>query len=404
MPDFQYRAITQSGELVSGSITAPTAAEVAKRIEFLGLVPIEAITETGAKREARFKFSGFSSPRAEDVTVFTRDLALLLKAGARIDDALDLLAADIDIGRLRPVVGQIRGHVLAGESLSDALTKHPNLFPPMYVALVKVGEASGALDHILDVLGSERNRAEVMRRKVVDALRYPTFVLLAACGVLVFFLLFVIPQFAAVLQDFNAKLDPIVAALFGFSKFVRANLDLVEEGAVVLILGGWLLLRRAAVRAKLFGLFLRLPGLRGVVRLHHTALFCRNLGILLASGVPLITSLRILMDMLATTETTAVWNKAVDRVRHGGKLSDGVSDTNLLPAMAIRMLRIGEETGQLAVLSGNVADFYESKLQRSLDRIVGVTGPIAIVIISAIVGGLIVSVMTALLSVTQIIE
>src|SRR6185369_11637681 len=140
VPDFQYRAITQSGELVSGSITAPTAAEVAKRIEFLGLVPIEAITETGAKRQARFKFSGFSSPRAEDVTVFTRDLALLLKAGARIDDALDLLAADIDIGRLRPVVGQIRGHVLAGESLSDALTKHPNLFPPMYVALVKVGE------------------------------------------------------------------------------------------------------------------------------------------------------------------------------------------------------------------------------------------------------------------------
>ena len=396
--------MTQGGELVSGSISAPTAAEVANRIEYLGLVPIETVTEAGGNYKERLKFSLLARPRAEDVTVFTRDLALLLKAGARIDDALDLLAVDIDIGRLRSVVAQIRGRVLAGESFSEALAHHPTLFPAMYVALVRVGEASGALDYVLEVLGSERNRAEAMRRKVVDALRYPAFVLLAACGVLSFFLLFVIPQFAAVLQDFNAKLDPIVATLFGLSKFVRSHIDVIEVAAIVLILCGWLLLRRAALRAKIFGALLRLPLLRAVVRLHQTALFCRNLGILLGSGVPLTTSLRILVDMIGASDNIAIWNKAVDRVRHGGKLSDALADTTLLPAMAIRMLRIGEETGQLPVLSGNVAEFYEAKLQRSLDRIVGVTGPIAIIIISAIVGGLIVSVMTALLSVTQIIE
>ena len=148
----------------------------------------------------------------------------------------------------------------------------------------------------------------------------------------------------------------------------------------------------------------RLPLLRSVVRLNQTALFCRNLGILLGSGVPLTMTLRILVDMLGATDNAANWNKVVDRVRHGGKLSEALADAALLPAMAIRMLRIGEETGQLPVLSGNVAEFYEAKLQRSLDRIVGITGPLAIIIISTIVGGLIVSVMTALLSVTQIIE
>ena len=208
MPSFRYRALTQSGELVSGSITAPTASEVANRIEYLGLVPIETITEARDNYSGQLSFSLLSRPRAEDVTVFTRDLALLLKAGARIDDALDLLALDLDIGRLRPVVAQIRGRVLAGESLSEALLHHPSLFPAMYVALVRVGETSGALDHVLDVLGSERNRDEAMRRKVTDALRYPAFVLFAACAVLAFFLLFVLPQFAAVLKDFNAKLDP----------------------------------------------------------------------------------------------------------------------------------------------------------------------------------------------------
>ena len=140
MPSFRYRALTQTGELVSGSITAPTASEVANRIEYLGLVPVETITEARATHGGRLNFSLFSTPRVEDVTVFTRDLALLLKAGARIDDALDLLAVDIDIGRLRPMVAQIRGRVLAGESLSEALVHHPTLFPPMYVALVRVGE------------------------------------------------------------------------------------------------------------------------------------------------------------------------------------------------------------------------------------------------------------------------
>jgi general secretion pathway protein F len=404
VPSFQYRALTQAGELVSGSITAPTASEVANRIEYLGLVPIETITEARDTYKERLSLSLFSRPRAEDVTVFTRDLALLLKAGARIDDALDLLAVDIDVGRLRPVVAQIRGRVMAGESLSEALMHHPTLFPPMYVALVRVGETSGALDHVLDVLGSERNRGEVMRRKVMDALRYPAFVLFAACCVLVFFLLFVLPQFAAVLQDFNAKLDPIVAALFDLSTFVRAHIEIIEVAAVVLIVCLWLVFRRAATRARIVGWITRLPLLRNVARLNRTALFCRNLGILLGSGVPLTMTLRILVDMIGAGDPPGVWSKAVDRVRHGGKLSDALADTALLPAMAIRMLRIGEETGQLPVLSGNIAEFYEAKLQRSLDRIVGITGPLAIVMISTIVGGLIVSVMTALLSVTQVIE
>src|SRR5712691_673722 len=216
MPNFRYRALTQSGELVSGSISAPNPAEVAHRIEYLGLVPIETVTEQDGAPAGRGSFSIFSRPRVEDITVFTSDLALLLKAGARIDDALGLLAIDMDIGRLRPVVAQIRAAVLAGESFGEAVSRYPSLFPAMYVALVRVGEASGTLAHILEALGQERARAEALRRKIADALRYPTFVLFAAGCVLMFFLLFVLPQFAAVLRDFGAKLDPMVSAFLGF--------------------------------------------------------------------------------------------------------------------------------------------------------------------------------------------
>src|SRR5437763_1168285 len=124
MPNFRYRALTQNGELVDGSISAPSAAEVAHRIEYLGLVPIETVEERAAALR-RFDLTLFSGARAEDVTVFTRDLGLLLKAGARINDGLELLAQDADIGRLRPTIAKIRAAVLAGESFGEVISRYP---------------------------------------------------------------------------------------------------------------------------------------------------------------------------------------------------------------------------------------------------------------------------------------
>src|SRR5689334_15660193 len=204
MPNFHYRALTQSGELVSGSIAAPTAAEVSRRIEYLGLVLIDTAADSGsAAAQSAAALLSFSRPRADDVTTLTRDLALLLRAGARIDDALELLASDMDIGRLRPVVAQIKASILAGESFAEAIARHPSLFPSMYVALVRVGEASGTLDQVLELLADERDRAATVRRKLTEALRYPLFLLFAAGCVMVFFLTFVLPQFSAVLRDFG---------------------------------------------------------------------------------------------------------------------------------------------------------------------------------------------------------
>jgi general secretion pathway protein F len=254
------------------------------------------------------------------------------------------------------------------------------------------------------VIGAERVRAEALHRKLADALRYPAFVLCAAGGVLLFFLLFVLPQFATVLRDFNAKLDPVVIVFLGLSEFLRGHAQGVGTGIVTALLAGVLVMRRPGSRAALIRQTSRLPLIRPVLMFHRTALFCRNLGVLLGSGVALTTTLRILTDIMAATGDGTAWTKTVDRVRHGGKLSDALLDTAALPAMAIRMLRLGEETGQLPMLAGRVAEFYEAKLQRSLDRIVGVAGPAAIVAISIVVGGLIVSVMTALLSVSQIVE
>lgn len=403
MPNFRYRAITQTGEIVNGSLSAPTAAEVARRIEYLGLVPVETVVDDGASAVSRATVALFNQPRPEDVTVFTRDLALLLKAGARLDDALELLASDTDIGRLHPVVAKIRAGILAGESFAEAIGEHPVLFPGIYVALVQVGESSGKLTHILELIATERSRAEALRRKLMDALQYPAFVLLAAGCVLTFFLVVVLPQFSSVLRDFGAKSDSAIAVFLDFSDFLRGHASAIVTAVIAFVVGAWLLLRRKGVRTAIIAEISRVPGISTIFNFYRTALFCRNLGILLSSDVTLTRTLRILVDIMAVTGRVDPWTAAADRVRHGGKLSDALATAAILPPMAIRMLRIGEETGQMPTLSARIAEFYEAKLQRSLDRVVGIIGPLAIITISIVVGGLIVSVMTALLSITQVV-
>ena len=404
MPNFRYRALTQAGDVVSGLIAAPTAAEVAHRIDYLRLVPIDVIVEDRVSQAFRLDFTLKRKARAADVTIFTLDLALLLKAGARLDDALELLASDSDTGRLHSTIRDIRSNILSGESFADALAKHSTTFPAMYVALVHVGEASGKLEHVLRVLARERSRAEGMRRKLADALRYPIFVLFAAAGVLVFFLTFVLPQFSAVLRDFGAEIDPTVRFLMRFSEIATAHTSFIGFTVVIVLAGGFLMARHPKTRLAAISQLTRMPLVRVISGFHRTAVFCRNLSVLLEAAVSLTTTLRILADMMAATGDGANWIRVMERVRHGGKLSEALVDCQALPAMAVRMLRLGEETGQLPDLAERVAEFYETKLQRSLDRVAGLIGPLAIVTISIVIGGLIVVVMTSLLSISQLVE
>ena len=406
MPTFRYRALSQVGEIVSGSIAAPTAAEVGQRIEYLGLIPINSVTEDNKaliKRGDAFVL--FSRPRPEDVTIFTGDLALLLRTGARINEALELLAADSDIGRMRSTATKMTSAILAGESFADAIAHHPSVFPPIYVALVRVGEASGNLVPILEAISTERQRAEALRRRLSDTLRYPAFLLLggrAPCCCSSSFSSCRNSQMSS--KTSTRSWIRFLVTFLGISDFLRNDMDSILVALACLLSVGFLLSRRSAVRLGVIDAVSRLPLVRPILGYRRTALFCRNLGLLLASGVTLPTSLRVLAEMMATSSDVSIWTQVVDKVRQGGKLSDAVAQTRALPPMAVRTLRLGEDAGQLSMLAGRVADFYDAKLQRSLDRLVGIVGPASIIVISMIVGGLIVSVMTALLSVNQVAE
>jgi general secretion pathway protein F len=405
MPTFQYRALSQVGQLVTGSIEAPNLAAVNSRVEVLGLIPIEAEAARPSKSGRRpLILAALTKPKPEDVTIFTADLALLLRTGTRVDEALELLAADPDLGRMRSTTTSLATSVLSGESFGEAVARHPAVFPKIYVALARVGETSGALAPTLEALAAERQRAEALSRRLVDTLRYPAFLLLAAGGVLLFFLLVVLPQFAGVFRDFQAKLDPVLVAFLGLSDLLRSQGQAIAATLLVVLLVGWITARQRALRRKVVEALGRLPLVGPIMDYRRTSLFCRNLGLLLSSGVTLAAALRILADAMEASGGSGKWSNIVEKVRHGGRLSDALAATAALPPMAVRTIRLGEDSSQLPMLAVRIADFYETKLQRSLDHAIGMVGPVAIITISVIVGGLIVSVMTALLSVYQTVN
>lgn len=398
MPTFTYKALDAQGRFIAGELEATDQRAVAAQLQRLGYVPLE---KPGAKSaDAGQSFFTFQrNISRKDVTVFLRELALVIRAGLTLDEALLLLAGEEKRG-LASIAREIRNAIAGGASFGDALLRHPRMFGPDLIAMVRVAEASGNLDGVLEAVGAERTRTEQLMEKVTSALRYPAILLVVAAGVLVFFLVVVVPQFASVLRDFGQQPDGMVGFVLGASDFLVENGEILAGilGAVLLV--GFLGFRQPPIRAAMFAYVSRMPGLRGILELRRTVLFCSSLGMLLGNGVTLTAALRVLQDLPGAG---LGFDTVVEGVRRGGRLVDALTKVGYLPALALRMLRVGEESGELAAVAKRTAEFYETKLSERLDRLSGIVGPVAIVAIASVVGGLIVSIMTALLSVNQLV-
>lgn len=398
MPAFNYKALDQSGRFVSGEIDASDRNEVEARLRQLGYVPLEMQADGAVARGSRFfSFGGFVSQR--EITVFLRELALVLRAGLSLSEALQLLAGEERAG-LAAIALNLRAAISGGSSFAEALRRYPQIFRADLVAMVRVAEASGHLERVLESVADERTRTERLMAKVAAALRYPAFLLAASLSVLVFFLTVIVPQFASVLRDFGSTPTGTAAFVLAVSDFLLANGSMIAAGIGIAALIFLLALRRPDFRRYAKDRASRLPGLRGILELRRTVLFCSSLSNLLQGGVTLTDALRVLVDLPAGADL----DRVVGGVRHGGRLVDALERIGYLPPIALRMLRVGEESGELATVARRTADFYDAKLTDRLDRLAGIIGPAAIVVIATIVGGLIVSILSALLSVNQLVS
>ncbi|MGP0094466.1 MAG: type II secretion system F family protein [Xanthobacteraceae bacterium] len=399
MPHFRYRAVTEAGEVVTGEVEAPSREEVVRRIEYVGHLPIEA----EATSQGFLSGSGLSrkSPRARDVTLFLRQLALLIGAGLTLEAALQTLG-DGASKSLSHFVNALRGSISAGESFAEALERHPSVVEPTYIAMVRAGEASGKLERVLGAIVEDRLHRERLADRFSAAIRYPLFLVGSAVLILMFFLLYVVPQFEPVFKDLGGRLNSGAAFVLTASSWMRANLDLFLGTCLLFVLISWLVLIRREWRGRVAAALGSIPGIAGPMRDRRTARIVGTLGLLLENGVALPSALRILGDLITEPRFVAAVGQVHDQVRAGRRFADALADTDLLPPLAVRMLRVGDETGDLASIAAHASQFYEHRLAIGLDRLMGAIGPVTIILVSVVIGALIVSIMSALLSITEL--
>jgi general secretion pathway protein F len=327
----------------------------------------------------------------------------LIGAGLTLDAALQTLGDDASKG-LAGFAGGLRASISAGESFADALEHHSSIIDPTYVAMVRVGEASGKLEAVLRAIVEDRTRRELMADRINSAIRYPLFLIGTAAVILLFFLIYVVPQFEPVFKDLGGRLNSGAALIVAASIWLRANVDLFLGGCLALILGTWLALSRREWRARIVAAIAQLPGISGPMGDRRTARLVGTLGLLLENGVALPTALKILRDVVTEPAYVAAVDHVHEQVRNGRRFADALAGTDLLPPLAVRMLRVGDDVGDLASIVRQASLFYEHKLGIGLDRLMGAIGPATIIVVSIVIGTLIVSIMSALLSITELAQ
>ena len=399
MPQYRYRALAQGGEIVVGEVEAPSDDEVLRRIEYLGHLPID--TEV-VKPSVLGRSSGIGRklPRARDVTIFLRQLALLIGAGLPLEAALQTLGTDTSKA-LSAFAGAIRASISAGDSFAEALERQSTVIEPAYIAMVRAGEASGRLEPVLRAIVEDRTRRELLADRINSAVRYPLFLVASAVAVLTFFLIYVVPQFEPVFKDLGGKLNAGAAFVLAASTWLRTHLDLVLGASALTALSALLVASKREWKARIIAALGSLPGIAGTVADRRTARVISTLGLLVENGVPLPATLKILRDVVSGPRYVAAVDRVFEQVRNGRRFGDALADTDLLPPLAVRMLKVGDETGDLPSIARHAAQFYEHRLGIGLDRLMGAIGPATIILVSIVIGALIISIMSALLSITE---
>lgn len=402
MPAFEYLALDPAGKMLSGIMEAETRAEVLAQLDRSGWTPIKATLKAAASGRS-WKDRLTPEPRPADITAMTLDLAMLLKGGVALTEALGILSQMESKAWLVKVLRDLHAALSQGKSFSQAVAQHPRLFPPIYVKMVEVAETAGRLEETLSSLAAERQRGEKLKKRFVSAISYPLFLVVAALGVLFFVLVYLIPKFEVALQGFRDKIDPSALVVFNMSRFLNDNLDMVVIGIAALLGLGLLASRLGRERRLWLMLLAKLPVTRAVLAHELTVTFCRTLAILVRNGVDISTALRLIRGVVRLPGAGAEIDRVIADIRQGRRLSEALSQARLFPRHVVQMLRVGEEAGDLADSASRVSVFYEAKLESALGRVIAVVGPLVMVVVSVLIAWLILSVMTALMSINDLL-
>lgn len=386
MPRFSYRAKDGRLQLVEGTIEADSEASAVSRLGREGIFPIslvpldaEAVAQVagGARHRSRV------APQTLAQTI--RQLADLLGGGLPLLNALTLLTKQTEHPTLRQVVDTMAGSVREGRSLSEAMSEHPDVFPPLYRSMVKAGEVGGGLEQSLSRVAEFGEHEAELRSRVVSAAAYPLFVFAMAMAITVFLIAYVIPKLSLVILDTDQVLPLPTRMLLGLSHAFTQGWWAIMLGAVLL----WWALRRwhASPQGRLLAdrLVLRLPGVGLLIRKLETARFVRTLGIMVGQGVPILQALEVVASNLANATLRQAASQIQEAVREGASLGSALSATGEFPEFVSNMVAVGEESGTVDAALVKVAATYEREVDRLLRMLTTILEPLLLLIVGGVV-------------------
>ena len=405
MAQFRYKAVNDAGEMLQGQMEASSVEEVIGRLQDQGHTPLEARAADGngggSGLAALFKRGPFTG---DQLAQFTHQLATLLGAGQPLDRALSILLDLPEGEHAKKMVERVRDRVRGGNTLSSSLDEEHGVFPKLYISLVRAGETGGSLEETLRRLADYLERAQQMRGNIVNALIYPAFLLVGVLGSLVLLLAYVVPQFVPIFADMQVPIPVITQVVLALGDALQSWWWLI-----LLVLGGGIFFWRARLRDPQVRLawHARLLGLRVVGPLLlkvETARIARTLGTLLKNGVPLLSSLTIARQVTSNLALDAALSQAHEQVKGGSGLSLALGQSKLFPRLAMQMVQVGEEAGQLDTMLLKVADTFELESKRAIDRLLAALVPALTIVMTVMVAFIMAAILLPLLSLTSNIQ
>ena len=399
---FHYRAAGLDGEVESGELEARDEAAAVERLQTMGFIPIRIEPLVAAGESGRGLFSRRRIGQ-DQVGALTRELATLLRAGLPLDRAVEILISLAQSPQMQALLTRVRDDVRGGAAFSKALEAHPGVFSPFYVGMVRAGEAGGALGSVLARIGEFMERSQALKETVKSALIYPSILVLASVTSVLLLLTFVVPQFSQMFEQSGKALPLATQIVVQAGNFLRRYWWAIPLG--LFAVHRYFAWQMSRPESKLIwdGRMLRLPLAGDLLAKIEIARFARTLGTLLANGIPLLAALTIVKDTVGNSVIAAGLEAAREQLKAGQGLAKPLMAQGIFPQLAVHMVSVGEETGQLDEMLVRVADVYDGEVSLAVKRMLALLEPAMILGLGLIIGGIILSILMAILKVNSLV-
>ena len=409
MAAFEYEALDAQGRAVHGVLEGDAERQVRTTLRDRGLVPLQVALIRSADgkgadaglRRSYFRRRGISG---SELALLTRQFATLVQAGLTIEECLNALIEQTESARTRSVLAAVRGRVLEGQSLARSMREYPDAFPDIYRNMVEAGEQSGKLDVVLERLADYTENRQALQNKVMLAFIYPALVTLVAVTVVSFLLVYVVPQVTRVFVNTGQTLPLPTVILIGISDFVRAVGIWWLVGAVAVFIAIRTALKEPHLRLRWHHAQLRMPLFGRLIRGINAARLTSTLGILTASGIPLLSAMQSAVQVVSNLPMRAAVDDALRQVREGGSLSRALGKPKLFPPLVIHLIASGEASGRLDMMLMRASEAQTRELENWVAALTALLEPVLILVMGAIVLFIVLAIMLPIIEMNQLIK